>query len=314
MVYPSNQLQTHSRIKLSSTGSRNELCYLLDNLNQTGIKHKEIMAEKYLVNCACIFGGQRNQSLVSKIALMVMILTPFIFSACSINEDGRGSSQPAYVEVSESKEIKVEISNIVNVLGALSPDGHGIKLFLSITGETDPEYIAESGKEKWASEPTRAEVFIAAVKEYERLSKTKIFADDAEIAVYADRFKTIGTFGVPFSALRNWLDMTQTEQDDFIGNIENPESGIPLEQVYFTGEFKDDVGKDSVKYSEFQIWMNAISNCSNANLTSGMKETGEGISLIMDKDIPYVDVKSVLYNLNDINLNKFTVIISCRKD
>ena len=96
--------------------------------------------------------------------------------------------------------------------------------------------------------------------------------------------------------------MSQTEQDKYISDMNNPGVGIPL-----------DDNKDLTKPNEFQIWMRAIYSAGNENLQSQMKK-GEGIAVKADKDTPYETVHNVLDNLQTLKMNRFSLMTALKTE
>ncbi len=109
------------------------------------------------------------------------------------------------------------------------------------------------------------------------------------------KFANAGSFGVPRSRLKQWLDLPVTERGTF------PTDGIPIDT--------SDVNK-----SELADWIH------NARLAQfRMKQEGkvkdEYVMVVKaDKDTPYPAVQKVINTLVDINVNKFNLITNTEAD
>ncbi len=105
------------------------------------------------------------------------------------------------------------------------------------------------------------------------------------------RFSNLGSFGVPHSQLKKYIDLTPSERSLFVS------TGIPVDT--------SDINK-----SELADWIH------NARLAQfRMKQEGkvkeEYVMIVKaDKDTPYPAVQKVINTLTDINVNKFNLITS----
>jgi len=117
-----------------------------------------------------------------------------------------------------------------------------------------------------------------------------------------NKFSKMNMFGIRIADLPAFLDLPQTKQDEVLSDMNNPSTGIPI-----------DDNKDLNKPNEFQIWMRAIYNSSNPNLESSIK-SGEGIAVKADKDTPYTTVHNVLDNLQTLKMNKFSLLTALKTE
>jgi len=107
-------------------------------------------------------------------------------------------------------------------------------------------------------------------------------------------FANSGSFGVPRSQLRQWLNLDKADRDKI-------STGIPVDTV--------DVNK-----SELADWIH------NARLAQfRMKQEGkvkeEYVMVVKaDKDTPYPAIQKVVNTLVDINVNKFNLITNMEED
>lgn len=105
------------------------------------------------------------------------------------------------------------------------------------------------------------------------------------------KFANMGSFGLPRTQLRQYIDMNPTERAAF------PSPGVPIDTT--------DINK-----SELADWIH------NARLAQfRMKQEGKVkdeyvIIVKADKDTPYPAVQRVINTLTDINVNKFNLITS----
>jgi len=108
-------------------------------------------------------------------------------------------------------------------------------------------------------------------------------------------FTNVGSFGVPRSQLKKYLNTIPTERSSF------PATGVPVDTL--------DVNK-----SELANWIH------NARLSQfKMKQEGkvkdEYVMVVKaDKDTPYPAVQKVINTLVDVNVNKFNLITGMEAD
>lgn len=236
---------------------------------------------------------KRKSTLIDMTAMSdvtVLLLTFFMLTSTFLTKEPVTVITPSSVS-----EIKVPTSNVAQVL--VSPEG---KVFISILGEADLDTYDES----WSSESVRKEALLAAAKRYEDVTgkKTNITQQDAE------KFSKIGTFGVPLAVMHEFLALDQAKQDEFVGNMENPQAGIPMTEIVF----QDASGAKEIT-NEFQIWMRAIYNSSDDNLRDAMKK-GEGIAVKADHNTNYQTIHGVLDNLQTIKMNRFSVMTALKTE
>lgn len=111
------------------------------------------------------------------------------------------------------------------------------------------------------------------------------------------RFANAGGFGVPLSALKQWLEKKGPERTDF----EKQYDGIPIDTA--------DVNK-----SELANWIH-LARVEQAKLkNAGEKITDYVIILKADQETPYPVVQRVINTLTDINVNRFNLITDSETD
>ncbi len=240
---------------------------------------------------------KRKSTLIDMTAMSdvtVLLLTFFMLTSTFLQKEPTQVITPPSVSTT-----KVETSNVAQILVGTDPTGQQAKVYLSLMGEADPD-VPESDPGSWSSENVRKETFTRAVQAYQNMTGRRLFNSNGEIALYAEKFAKIGSFGVPFRNLKEVLDMDQSEQDAFIGDMTNPDSGIPLET------------RNGI--NEFQIWMTAVRDGSNENLRDAMRRSGSGIAIKADQNTSFNLVNSVLENLRALKLNKFTVMTALKTE
>jgi biopolymer transport protein ExbD len=230
---------------------------------------------------------KRKSTLIDMTAMSdvtVLLLTFFMLTSTFLQKEPVTVLTPSSVS-----EVKVPTANVASIL--VSPNG---KVFISVAGEADPN-VADG---EWATEPIRRSILMGAVSEWNRLHPSKkVELTPSEV----ETFTKINMFGVPFTQLKKFLGMSQTEQDEFVSNMDNPAAGIPI-----------DDNRNLETPNEFQIWMRAIRDKSgNENLTSAMRK-GEGIAVKADKSTDYETVHHVLDNLQTLKMNRFSIMTALK--
>lgn len=109
------------------------------------------------------------------------------------------------------------------------------------------------------------------------------------------RFSIAGSFGVPRSGLKTWLDANPTERN----MMDVP--GIPVDSV-------------DVNQSELATWIH-MARMAQFELKQEGKVSDEYVIVLKaDKDTPYPAVQKVITTLSDINVNKFNLITNMEAD
>jgi len=229
---------------------------------------------------------KRKSTLIDMTAMSdvtVLLLTFFMLTSTFLQKEPVTVLTPSSVS-----EQKVPTANLASIL--VSPNG---KVFISVAGEADPK-VADG---EWATEPIRKQILENAISEWNRLHPgKKVSLTEAE----ATAFSKLNMFGVPFTRLKQFLSMSQTEQDKFISNMENPAAGIPI-----------DDNRNLETPNEFQIWMRAIYSSGSDNLQRALKK-GEGIAVKADKSTDYQTVHHVLDNLQTLKMNRFSIMTALK--
>jgi len=229
---------------------------------------------------------KRKSTLIDMTAMSdvtVLLLTFFMLTSTFLQKEPVTVLTPSSVS-----EIKVPTANVASIL--VSPNG---KVFISVAGEADPN-VADG---EWATEPIRKEILHKAVAEWNRLHPSnEVKLTEAEVTA----FSKINMFGVPFTKLKEFLNLPQAKQDEFMSNVDSPAVGIPIND-----------NRDLERPNEFQIWMRAIYASGNDNLQRALKK-GEGIAVKADKSTDYNTVHHVLDNLQTLKMNRFSIMTALK--
>ena len=210
----------------------------------------------------------------------VLLLTFFMLTSTFLQKEPITVLTPSSVS-----EIKVPTMNVVTIL--VSPEG---QVFMSLAGDKDSLY---------SSEKMRAELLLNVASEYNKLHPGKpIEFTKPEV----EKFSKINMFGCSLATIKQWLNMTQEQMDEYIDPSKNKNAGIPI-----------DMNENLEKPNEFDMWMRAAYNTSDANLVTAIK-TGEGIAIKADKSTPYSKIQVVMDNLQTLKMNKFSLMTALKSE
>lgn len=207
----------------------------------------------------------------------VLLLTFFMLTSTFLQKEPVTVITPPSVS-----EEKVPDQNLVSVL--VSQDG---KVYLAITGSKDSTY---------KSETVRADILknmAASYNEKHPSKPVKFTNKDLE------EFSKLGTFGLPMSKMKQWLEEKDVEKRDKMLK-EGP--GIPIS-----------VNNDANNPNEFQMWIRAAYNSLNPELQESMVK-GKGIAIKADQTTPYKIVNVVMDNLQTIKMNKFSLMTALKTE
>ena len=254
---------------------------------------------------------KRKSTLIDMTAMSdvtVLLLTFFMLTSTFLQKEPTQVITPPSVSTQ-----KIQLSNVAQVLVATSPNDQDTpKVYISVTGEANPD-IPEDDPGAWSSENLRKQILKNAIALYVEGGGKDPGITDVDI----EKFAKIGTFGVPISRLHEFLTLDQTKQDEWLSDLDNPYSGIPLVNQFKTKEL--DINGNNVKTNEFQIWIRAIFNATPYDealetLNYKMRKTGEGIAVKADRGTSFQTVNKVLENLRTIKMNKFTVMTALKSE
>ena len=235
---------------------------------------------------------KRKSTLIDMTAMSdvtVLLLTFFMLTSTFLQKEPVTVITPSSVS-----EIKVPTANVVNVL--VSPKG---QVFLSISGDADAD-----NAEQWGSEPLRKEVLKTAAANYEKYTGKKLGITAMDI----EKFAKNASFGVPLEKMHEFLMLDQTKQDEWLGNPDNVNAGIPLKDINYV-----DQNGTPLSTNEFQIWMRAIYSSSNPNIHDAIQK-GEGIAVKADRGTKFETIHPILDNLQTIKMNKFSVMTALKTE
>lgn len=219
----------------------------------------------------------------------VLLLTFFMLTSTFLQKEPVTVITPSSVS-----EIKVPTANVAQVL--VAPQG---KVFLSLLGDADPDRA-----EEWGSEALRKEALKTAAANYEAYTGKKTGLTPLDL----EKFAKNASFGVPLSKMHEFLMLDQTKQDEWLGDIERKDTGIPFDEIRYT-----DQNGNQLTTNEFQIWMRAIYNSSNSNIHDAIQK-GEGIAVKSDRGTKFETIHKVLDNLQTIKMNKFSVMTALKTE
>lgn len=259
---------------------------------------------------------KRKSTLIDMTAMSdvtVLLLTFFMLTSTFLAKEPTVVMTPSSVS-----EEKVPMNNLVTILvsGKDKPGNEGNpategKIFISFTGDKDSTL---------SSEHIREMMLLEALKIYnEQHPSAKVELNSAQIA----EFTKLNMFGLPFRGMPQYLSLEQSKRDEFQGNMEDPNVGIPI-----------DGNKDrNGKLNDFQVWMKAVYNVAQRihndqkemltdpadvkkleNLYTALMRKGEGIAVKADKNTPYSTVQIVFDNLQTMKLNKFSLLTALKSE
>ncbi len=235
---------------------------------------------------------KRKSTLIDMTAMSdvtVLLLTFFMLTSTFLQKEPVTVITPSSVS-----EIKVPTANVAQVL--VAPQG---KVFLSLLGDADPDRA-----EEWGSEALRKEALKTAAANYEAYTGKKTGLTPLDL----EKFAKNASFGVPLSKMHEFLMLDQTKQDEWLGDIERKDTGIPFDEIRYT-----DQNGNQLTTNEFQIWMRAIYNSSNSNIHDAIQK-GEGIAVKSDRGTKFETIHKVLDNLQTIKMNKFSVMTALKTE
>ncbi len=259
---------------------------------------------------------KRKSTLIDMTAMSdvtVLLLTFFMLTSTFLAKEPTVVMTPSSVS-----EEKVPMNNLVTILvsgkdkpgNAGNPETEG-KIFISFTGDKDSTL---------SSEHIREMMLLEALKIYnEQHPSAKVDLTPAQIA----EFKKLNMFGLPFRGMPQYLSLEQSKRDEFQGNMEDANVGIPI-----------DGNKDrNGRLNDFQVWMKAVYNVAQRihndqkemltdpadvkkleNLYTALMRKGEGIAIKADKNTPFSTVQIVFDNLQTMKLNKFSLLTALKSE
>mgnify|MGYP004553759677 CR=1 FL=1 len=215
----------------------------------------------------------------------VLLLTFFMLTSTFLSKEPTTVITPASIS-----EEKVQETNYVQVL--VSPQG---KVWLTMNNDTSQTY---------SNEKMRMALLDKVAELYNAQHKDKIqFSDEQKFA-----FSKLNSFGVPLKQMGEFLSLAsqpegQTKMDNWMmGKDNNPNhiTGIPISW-----------NEDESHPNEFQLWMKAMRQSDNTNLTDAIK-SGSGVAIKADQNTAFEVIHMVMDNLQTIHMNKFTLLTALK--
>ena len=188
----------------------------------------------------------------------VLLLTFFMFTSTF-----RAMEPIQVVAPASVSEIPIPEQNLATILVDL-----GGKIFMSFTNDQD-----------------KTDALVAMGEDY------GITFTNEQI----NSFRKLKAFGVPINFMTSFLDLSETDQQKHMEDLENLRVGIP------TGAMSDERGSFAVD-NEFLRWISHATS-KNSNLLIAIKA---------DKDTNYPVIKGVIDDLRGIRKNKYLLITSLR--
>jgi biopolymer transport protein ExbD len=215
----------------------------------------------------------------------VLLLTFFMLTSTFLSKEPATVITPASVSTE-----KVQETNVVQVL--VNPEG---KVWLTMNNDTSAN---------WSNEKMKIALLDRVSEIYNETHKNNPvkFTDQQKYT-----FSKLGAFGVPLSKMGEYLDMVnqpegQTKMDKWLEGDGDPNhpTGIPI-------NWND----NDATPNEFQMWMKAMRQSDNENLTQAIKD-GTGVAIKADQNTSFDVIHLVMDNLQTIHMNKFTLLTALK--
>ena len=243
---------------------------------------------------------KRKSTLIDMTAMSdvtVLLLTFFMLTSTFLAKEPVTVITPSSVQ-----EKKVPMANVATILVGTTEGTDGKEkahIFMSIAGDADEENAAS-----WGTKAVKRNALQAAAAEYEKYTGKSTGITSSDL----DKFAELNSVGVPLAQMHEFLQLKVEKQDEFQDPTKNPNIGIPMEEIVYTNA-------DGLKEitNEFRIWMRAINNSGNPNLSDAIKG-GEGIAVKADKDTKYETMHQFLNDLQTIKMNRFSVMTALKTE
>lgn len=221
----------------------------------------------------------------------VLLLTFFMLTSTFLAKAPYQPNTPPSVSTEE-----MPMNNVVEIL--VNPEG---KVWITMNNDTAQE--ASNAK-------MRMELLNNMQEEYRQQTGKEVkFSAEQQVA-----FSKQGAFGVPFEQLPAFLSADTEEQDAWLSGKEEAQgkhTGIPIKAQ--TEAEKERIRNSKKGYTEYQMWINAISKTSNEGLKQAILN-GIGFSLKADQNTSFEVVHMVMDNMQTIGKNKFTLVTALKTE
>ncbi len=262
---------------------------------------------------------KRKSTLIDMTAMSdvtVLLLTFFMLTSTFLQKEPTVVYTPSSVS-----EEKVPVKDLVTILVSSEDKSGKLKDPTQVEGKI---FISFAGDSVIPSEALRGKVLDFAVSKYNELHpKNAIKITNDQKAA----FMKTNMLGVPFKVLPQVLSMETSKRDKFMGELTDPNVGIPI------NDNKDKNGA----LNDFQIWMWALANVAqegrndkisqldaegqngaeavrDADILYNSVFQGRAISVKADKDTPFTTIHRVFDNLQTMGLNKFTLMTALKSE
>lgn len=214
----------------------------------------------------------------------VLLLTFFMLTSTFLAKEPYQPTTPPSV----SQKV-MPMNNVTQIL--LTPEG---RVYLTMNNDTSKDFSNDS---------MRKELLKDMASIYNDRKGTNIAFTKAQLEAFAK----LGSFGLPFKDMPEFLNMKPEDQDKWLtGKIPGKTAGIPI-------SLQTDAEKAAQKRNEFQMWVEAIAKTGNDSLKTAISK-GTGFALKADQNTPYEIVHMVMDNMQTIGKNKFTLVTTLKTD
>ena len=221
----------------------------------------------------------------------VLLLTFFMLTSTFLAKAPYQAQTPPSVSTEE-----MPMNNVVEIL--VNPQG---KVWMTMNNDTAVSASNES---------MRKELLQNMQAEYKEQTGKEVKFTAEQMEAFAKQ----GAFGVPFEQLPTFLSADSEQQDAWLSGKEEArgmKSGIPIKAQ--TEAEKDRIRSSKKGYTEYQMWINAISKTSNDGLKQAISK-GTGFSLKADQNTSFEVVHMVMDNMQTVGKNKFTLVTALKTD
>ncbi|MDE5881762.1 MAG: biopolymer transporter ExbD [Muribaculaceae bacterium] len=216
----------------------------------------------------------------------VLLLTFFMLTSTFLQKEPTTVITPPSVSTE-----KVQETNFVQVL--VSPEG---KVWLTMNNDTSSA---------WSNEKMRMALLDKVSEIYNESHKSKPVKFTT---AQKEAFSKLGSFGVPLAQMGEFLDLA--DQQEGITKMDNWLAGEDENKNHVTG-IPISAQQDENNPTEFQMWMRALRQTENENLSQAIKD-GTGVAIKADQNTPFNIIHMVMDNLQTIHMNKFTFLTALK--
>ena len=214
----------------------------------------------------------------------VLLLTFFMLTSTFLAKEPYQPTTPPSVSTET-----MPMNNVNQIL--LTPEG---RVFLSMNNDTSKDFSNDSMRKE-------------LLKDMANIYNDKRNANIKFNKMQLDAFAKLGTFGVPFKDMPEFLNLTPDQQDQWLsGKLPGKVPGIPISE-------QTQAEKDAQKRTEFQMWIEALVNSGNDSMKNAILK-GTGFALKADQNTPYEVVHMVMDNMQTIGRNKFTLVTTLKTE